>query len=280
MVDTTGVSLAIFAAFFFGTYFVPLKRSNRINPFTYQALVGAGALVVGIISSFLLNIHFQVNITALVPGIMWAIANFIGANAVRYSGMSWLSIGQAAVLLVTFLWGVVFFKEPFQSLQLAIVGVLLLMLGVFLVSIGGLNTGKSRRGLVLFVIAGIIWGSIYVAPLSFEMSARSIIPSMMLGVFISGFTLFLAGRRRFEKADVSNGVLSGMLWATGNVAATLSIDLIGIALAGPLPQLAMLVTVAWGTFYFKEVQGKRKIMKMIAGGVMLVLGAILLAFAK
>src|SRR3972149_9632726 len=115
MVDTTGLSLTIFAAFFFGTYFVPLKRSKNVNPFTYQAFVGIGALIVGIIASFLLNIPFQDSIIAFIPGIMWAAANFIGVNAVMNSGISWLSISQAVVLLTSFLWGVLFFREPFQS---------------------------------------------------------------------------------------------------------------------------------------------------------------------
>lgn len=278
MVDATGLSLTIFAAFFFGTYFVPLKRSND-NPFTYQAFVGIGALIVGIITSFLLNIPFQASTIAIIPGIMWASANFIGASAVMNSGVSWLSIGQAVVLLTSFLWGVLFFKEPFQSLPLAIIGISLLMLGILLVSVGGLKDGSKKKGLAFFVIAGIIWGSIYVPPLSFKMPARSIIPSMMLGVFLSGLVLFLI-RRRFQPSNASNSILSGMLWATGNVAATLAIDLIGIALAGPLPQLAMLVSVVWGTFYFKEVEGNNKILRMIVGGLILVLGAILLALAK
>ena len=279
MVDTTGLSLTIFAAFFFGTYFVPLKRSKNVNPFTYQAFVGIGALIVGIIASFLLNIPFQDSIIAFIPGIMWAAANFIGVNAVMNSGISWLSISQATVLLTSFLWGVLFFREPFQSLPLAIVGISLLMLGILLISIGGLKDGNKKRGFAFFVIAGIIWGSIYVAPLSFRMPARSIIPSMMLAVFLSGLVLFLIGRK-FQTSNASNSIFSGILWAIGNVAATLSIDLIGIALAGPLPQLAMLVSVTWGTFYFKEVEGNKKILRMVVGGLVLVLGAILLAFAK
>ncbi len=279
MVDITGLSLTIFAAFFFGTYFVPLKRNKNVNPFTYQAFVGIGALIVGIIASFLLNISFQDSIIAFIPGIMWAAANFIGVNAVMNSGISWLSISQATVLLTSFLWGVLFFREPFQSLPLAIVGISLLMLGILFVSIGGLKDRNKKRGLAFFVIAGIIWGSIYVAPLSFKMPARSIIPSMMLAVFLSGLVLFLIGKRS-HLSNAPSSMLSGTLWAIGNVAATLSIDLIGIALAGPLPQLAMLVSVAWGTFYFKEVEGNKKILRMVVGGLVLVLGAILLAFAK
>src|SRR3972149_2586118 len=118
------------------------------------------------------------------------------------SGISWLSLSQATVLLTSFLWGVLFFREPFQSLPLAIVGISLLMLGILLVSIGGLKDGNKKRGFAFFVIAGIIWGSIYVAPLSFRMPARSIIPSMMLAVFLSGLVLFLIGRK-FQTSNAS-----------------------------------------------------------------------------
>ena len=279
MIDLTGLSLAIFAAFFFGTYYVPLKRINSIDSYTYQFFVGIGAIIVGVSASFLLGIPLQINVIGLIPGIIWAAANLISVNAIRYMGVSGVAIAQAVIVLVSFLWGVVFFQESFESITLAIAGISLLILGLPLIS--SRDKGSSiRKGFALFVIAGIIWGSVYVAPLMYKMSAGSIIPSMMFGIFVSGILSFSAGKRHTSASGALNSVFSGILWAIGNVSAALSIDYIGLALAGPIPQLAMLVSVSWGVLYFKEVREKGKVVKVIIGGIVLVIGAILLTLAK
>jgi len=279
MIDLTGLSLAIFAAFFFGTYYVPLKRINGIDSYTYQFFVGIGAIIVGVSASFLLGIPLQINVIGLIPGIIWAAANLISVNAIRYMGVSGVAIAQAVIVLVSFLWGVIFFQESFESITLAIAGISLLILGLPLIS--SRDKGSSiRKGFALFVIAGIIWGSVYVAPLMYKMSAGSIIPSMMFGIFVSGILSFSAGKRHTSASGALNSVFSGILWAVGNVSAALSIDYIGLALAGPIPQLAMLVSVSWGVLYFKEVREKGKVVKVIIGGIVLVIGAILLTLAK
>jgi len=279
MIDLTGLSLAIFAAFFFGTYYVPLKRINSIDSYTYQFFVGIGAIIVGVSASFLLGIPLQINVIGLIPGIIWTAANLISANAIRYMGVSGVAIAQAVIVLVSFLWGVIFFQESFESITLAIAGISLLILGLPLIS--SRDKGSSiRKGFALFVIAGIIWGSVYVAPLMYKMSAGSIIPSMMFGIFVSGILSFSAGKRHTSASGALNSVFSGILWAIGNVSAALSIDYIGLALAGPIPQLAMLVSVSWGVLYFKEVREKGKVVKVIIGGIVLVIGAILLTLAK
>jgi len=279
MIDLTGLSLAIFAAFFFGTYYVPLKRINGIDSYTYQFFVGIGAIIVGVSASFLLGIPLQINVIGLIPGIIWAAANLISVNAIRYMGVSGVAISQAVIVLVSFLWGVIFFQESFESITLAIAGISLLILGLPLIS--SRDKGSSiRKGFALFVIAGIIWGSVYVAPLMYKMSAGSIIPSMMFGIFVSGILSFSAGKRHTSASGALNSVFSGILWAIGNVSAALSIDYIGLALAGPIPQLAMLVSVSWGVLYFKEVREKGKVVKVIIGGIVLVIGAILLTLAK
>jgi glucose uptake protein GlcU len=278
MIDLTGLSLAIFAALFFGTYYVPLKRIS-IDYYTYQFFVGIGALALGILASFLLKIPFEVNIIGLIPGIAWTAANLISVNAIRYMGVSGVAIAQAVIVLVSFLWGVIFFQEPFESMVLAVAGVSLLILGLPLIS--SRDKGNNiRKGFTLFVLAGILWGSVYVVPLMYKISAGSIIPSMTLGIFMSGVLPFFTGKRHASSSQALNSISSGILWAVGNIAAALSIDYIGLALAGPIPQLAMLVSVAWGIFYFKEVREKGKIVKVIVGGVVLVFGAVLLALAK
>jgi len=218
-------------------------------------------------------------VIGLIPGIIWAAANLISVNAIRYMGVSGVAIAQAVIVLVSFLWGVIFFQESFESITLAIAGISLLILGLPLIS--SRDKGSSiRKGFALFVIAGIIWGSVYVAPLMYKMSAGSRIPSMMFGIFVSGILSFSAGKRHTSASGALNSVFSGILWAIGNVSAALSIDYIGLALAGPIPQLAMLVSVSWGVLYFKEVREKGKVVKVIIGGIVLVIGAILLTLAK
>ena len=241
--------------------------------------MGIGALIVGIFAALLLRIPLEFNIIGLMSGIMWAIANLVSASAIRYMGVSGVAIAQAVIVLVSFLWGAVLFQEPFQSMVVAVAGISLLVLGLPLIS--SRDKGSSiRKGFMFFVLAGVLWGSVYVAPLTYKISGHSIIPSMMVGVFLSGAPSFFAGNRQVSPSNALNSLSSGILWAIGNVAAALSIDYIGLALAGPIPQLAMLVSVTWGILYFKEISEKSKITKVIAGAIVLVVGAMLLALAK
>ncbi len=280
MVDLFGVFLSVFAAVFFGTYFVPLKKIKDVNLYHYQFFAGISALLVGIVATFVLNIPFQVNPIGIIPGVMWAIANLLAANSLKYVGLSKVPISLGTIVIVSFLSGFLILQESFQSVLIAIVGILLLILGMPLVAIGGNKTRNLLKGATLLVLAGILWGTMFAVPLLFKLEVNSIILPMMIGVFLFGVISSLMRIGKFNVEAAYKSLFSGAIWAVGNVFNIVSLGIIGLALSGPITQLAILVNICWGLFYFKEVKSKSGMGKIIIGGVMLVMGAVLLAFSK
>lgn len=280
MVDLPAVILSVFAAFIFGTYFVPLKKTKNVDPYHYQFFVGISVLIISTIALFVLNIPFEINTVGILTGILWATANLLTANALKYVGVSKVPIAQGIVVLVSFIWGLVFLQELFQSVLLAVAGIALLIVGMPLIAVGEDKTKDLIKGAILLVLAGLIWGTMFAIPLAFKMEMKSIILSMAIGIFFFGIGSLLFRRGKLELQTAYNSLFSGTLWSIGNVANILAVGLVGLAIAGPLAQLAILFGVGWGLFYFKEVKSTGKMVKIIIGGIMLVLGAILLAFSK
>ena len=280
MVEVSGIVLSILAAAFFGTYLVPLKRIKNLDNYHYHFFLGISALVLGIIAPLAMNVQLELSLIGMIPGFMWAAANFLVANALRYVGLSKVPIAQGVVVLVSFLWGVLLLQETFTNIPLALLGIMSIVSGLPLLATAHDKTKDLMKGVVLLVLGGTIWGSMFVAPVFFKMKMESVIFPMSAAIFLFGLALFLVRRKNPQKQLVQRSISSGFIWATGNVLSVISMGLIGVALAGPLAQLAILFVLLWGLLYFKEVKGKTKIAKAILGSSILVLGAVFLAVSK
>lgn len=280
MVEILGVLLSVLAACFFGTYLIPLKKIKNADRYHYQFLVGISAIVINILAVIVLGIGFQVNVPGIITGVMWTIGNLLVANALKYVGVSKIPIANGTIILVSFFFGLLILQETFQSVILALAGLLILLLGVPLVAVRGDDNKDLTKGIMLLVSGGFVWGTMFAIPLLYKIEVNSIILSMGLGVFLSGLFLFAIRRREIETKTIYNSLLSGAIWAVGNIFNIIALGLIGLALTGPLTQLVILVNIGWGLFYFKEIKSSGKMVKIIIGGIMLVLGAMLLALSK
>ena len=280
MVELLGALLSVLAACFFGTYLVPLKTMKNVDHYHYQFFVGISAMIISILTVVFLGIGFQINAPGIITGIMWTIGNLLAASSFKYVGLSKFPILNGTIVLVSFFFGLLILQEPFQSTLLALVGLSILLLGFPLVAVRGNSTKDLKKGIILLVSGGLIWGMMFTIPLLSKIEVNSIILSMSLGVFLSGLFLFAIRRRKIEIKTVYNSLLSGAIWAVGNVFNIIALGLIGLALTGPLTQLVILVNIAWGLLYFKEVKEKSVIRKIVVGAVMILIGAVALAFSK
>ncbi len=68
-----------------------------------------------------------------------------------------------------------------------------------------------------------------------------------------------------------------MSWSLCSIYATQLMDL---TIAWPLVQCQLLISTAWGIFYYREVQGRRTIAMVIGASFVVVLGVLLLSLAK
>jgi len=274
--NSMGFASAIVSAFSWGTFFVPVKKVKVGSIWQLQGATGIGVILFAIPVGFLWG--FEILPSGLLSGAIWAIGNILALYSVRLIGLSRTSPFLAGFsILVSFLWGILFFGEKFNYLILAIAAVGLLLGGLpFIV-----NTTKGlpiqKKGYFVAAASGLIGGS-YVIPMQAAHSLQSGFFSSSLSIFVIGIPLLFYSRR-FVRKEIAAGILSGSLFNVGSLAVLLAVGLIGITVAYPISQTATLFAVSWGILYFKEIVDRRHIRRAIIGAGLIMCGAGLLTIA-
>ena len=276
-----GFFYAIASAIAWGSYLVPFKKSQSSNFTQFQMLMTIGIILFSIVSIPFLNYSFNVNLFGLISGIMWASANAISLYGVRDLGLSrFVPISVSLVIFVSFLWGAFVFHELSAGFLTGIVGIVLIIVGVILIgTIGNTQSENVKRGIILSVVAGIIWGSQLVPLRLGNLTPSDFFFSMSLGIALFGIAYFFHKRESFRNEAVGNSILSGILWSIGNLLSIITVSLIGLAKGFPLTQASVLIAVIWGVFYFKEITKSSDIRKILIGSVILMAGVVILGLA-
>jgi glucose uptake protein len=274
--NSLGLASAIVSAVSWGTFFVPVKKVKVGNIWQLQGATGIGVILFAIPVGFLWG--FGILPSGLLSGAIWAVGNILALYSVRLIGLSRMSPFLAGFsILVSFLWGILFFGEKFNYLILAIVAVGLLLGGLPFIA----NTAKGlpiqKKGYLIAAASGLIGGS-YVIPMQATHSLQSGFFSSSLSIFAIGIPMLFFSRR-FIKKEIAAGILSGSLFNVGSLTVLIAVGLIGITVAYPISQTATLFAVSWGILYFKEIVHRRHISRVIIGAGLIMCGAGLLTIA-
>lgn len=276
-----GLLAALGAAVFWGSYMVPFKHSGVSNLKLFQALIAFGIGLSGFVISLILGYPITLNSYGLLSGVLWALANILGLSAVSNLGLSRaVPLMSSLVVIFSFLWGAVVFKELPSGVAVGALGILLIVLGVVVVSLTGSSQSRNiKKGLILATLAGLIWGS-QLVPLKWgSVATRDFFFSVCLGIALTGLLIFALLRGKFQKGMFISGFLSAFVWNIGNLLSLLAVSLIGLSKAGPIAQTTVLVSVFWGVFYFKEARSLKIKLQILAGAGVLMAGIIILGTA-
>lgn len=276
-----GFLAALGAALAWGSYNVPFKKSNSSNIIQFQALMCVGAFIFALVISLIFGYSLNFNVYALAAGVLWALANTLSLSAISNIGLSraapiWMSL----VITASFLWGVLIFKELPQGLLIGLGGIILIILGAVLVtSSGNTKSVNAKLGIIQAILAGSLFGT-YIVPVRFSnLQAGDALFPMSLGVLLFGTAYFIFKGGKFKKEAIFPSILAGVIWNIGNLLSIIAISLIGLAKAFPLGQVAVLVAVSWGLFYFKEVTKPKDRTQVLVGAIILLVGVITLGLA-
>jgi len=277
MVDFYGLAFALLAAAGWGTYFVPVKKTGLNNIFQLQGGIGIGAILFALV---MLPVYGSptIDVYGVSAGVIWVAASVLMILAVKYIGLARAApIDGSLVIITSFLWGLLFFKEQLGSLLFAIIGLALLVIGMPLIAVGEKKDG-NKKGYILAISAGLLWGAIFV-PLKLAETLESTYFSMTFTIFIIGIILMIASRR-FRTKDAAAGTVAGVVWNAANLTSFIAIASLGLAIGYPLTQLAILIAVLWGLLYFKEVTQKKSNLAIYAGVAVVLIGSAFLAFSS
>lgn len=271
-----GLLPAVGAAICWGTFFVPVRKVGVVDIWQLQGATGIGVLIFAIPAGFFSG--FQILPAGLLSGAIWAAGNILALYSVRLIGLSRTSPFLAGFsVLVSFLWGVLYFGERFSFMALAVAGVGILLFGLFVIS----NTSKGapvrKKGYIIATASGLVGGS-YVIPLQAAHSLQQGFFSSSLAIFAVGIPLLLISRK-FVRKEMLAGMLSGGLFNIGSLAVLVAVGLVGITVAYPISQTATLFAVSWGVMYFREIIHREAVLKVAAGACLILCGAALVTIA-
>lgn len=271
-----GLISSIGSAVCWGTFFVPVKKVRVANIWQLQGSTGIGALLFSIPISFFWG--FEILPSGLLSGTIWTAGNILALYSVKLIGLSRTSPLLAGFsILVSFLWGILFFGEKFSNMTLAITAIGLLLSGLPFVTSASKASTVNKKGYLIAAASGIIGGS-YVIPMQATHTLQSGFFSSSLAIFVIGIPLLLVSRRWIKKEIVA-GIASGSLFNAGSLFVLIAIASIGITVAYPISQTATLFAVSWGVLYFKEIVNRQNILRVITGSIMILSGAVLLSIA-
>lgn len=280
--DNLGFIAALVAALAWGSYMTPFKKSKATDFILFQFLMSVGILISGLILSVISGYSLSINIFGLMSGTLWAIGNIISLTVFANLGLSKGGpLLSSIVILVSFLWGALFFAELPSGMLMGFLGIALIILGVVTVSStgGATTTLNVKKGLIAGLFAGAIFGSQLVPVKWAQLDAGDYYFSMSVGIFLTASVIAVVKGMKLRTVALKESLISGVVWNVGNLAALISVSLIGLSKGFPISQSAVLISVLWGVYYFKEITQKKARLQVLIGALVLLSGVIMLGFA-
>jgi glucose uptake protein len=285
-----GIILALLAAIFWGSINVPvlkLKESSFIiNTFSTTA---AFLIAFAVYFVTLPVIKVETFIYGLISGILWSIASTLVLMSMKKIGIGKVAaITASTQIIIASVFGILIFNEIINkgltNLFVASLGILFVIIGIYTVS--SINEKKNdkfnKTGLILAFISGIVF-SFHILPIRFaQADPLAIILPMTFGMCSTAWILVILIEKEVKTTllAIKRSMFSGTIWLIGNYLDFFAISMIGLAKGFSLGQLLVLVSTLWSVFYFREFMKKRNILLLMISAVIIILGAVLLAFAK
>lgn len=284
-----GILAAMLAAVAWGSYTVPLKRIQGVDPFRFQIWLSLGIASTSMLVGVLQGMR-SFSFWGVADGLYWSLGAALSFLAVQKEGLS----GAAArwmgtAILVSFASGILVLHERVQ-VSYAAFGILFLLVGLFFGTQSSAPQSAEKEGPSKLSIwrnwrsfaAGIIFGT-YFLPVHFSgVDTLDIVAPLGVGIAIGALILWAVMKPK-PMAAWSHGWISvgcGIAWNVASIASLYAAKILGLAIGFPLTQLALLVSIAWGVFVFGEAQSRSAKISITIAAVFLLSGAVFLGMAK
>lgn len=151
------------------------------SPWVYTFYLACGLFLSGTFLVALIGEPLEVSIPGLLGGVLLSASVTLYINAIMLVGIIWTDMMVASTATLTsFLWGKLYFREPSANLELALLGLVLLLLGICTLSVllasrmrsikaqsgaeaedTDTGMGKVVLGLSFTALAGVAGGSCF-----------------------------------------------------------------------------------------------------------------------
>jgi glucose uptake protein GlcU len=311
-----GVACGLAAGVWLGAAEAPTKLvSTGLSPFAISLCMVAGVftarwtlptLLKGsryVFADLACNKHLLV--TAILAGMLWAVANTLTVFAIRDVGLTIAFPLWNTNSLIGILWGRVLFGElkgagP-KNIAKVVVGALTIIAAAILLGFSTIHSGDSGAahthravyGILAALGASLLWGTMYIpyrkAYIS-GMNPLSFVTAFTIGELGTMLALVLAfdgglGAPVFHSHEARHMFfwlfLGGFVWVIGDLFQQFATKYLGIGRGIPLSNTNQIWGVAWGALVFGELahaDAQHRLL-VIAGTVLMVLGALAVSTA-
>ena len=262
--------------------------SEKLGGNSYNQTLGItiGSLLFAIVMSFINPPEWStlIWIVGIISGIGWAFGQLFQFNSVKEMGVSkTVPISTGLQILGNTVFAVVVFKEwnTTATIILGVIAVIFLIAGVLLTSYGdskGKNEGSMKKGIVYLIISTAGFVTYVIVVRWFDIDGWSAILPQAIGMFIAAFLLSIK-HKPFNKYAGRN-ILTGIMWATGNIGLLLANPKVGVAIAFSFSQMGIVISTLGGIFLLGEKKSKKQMMFVIIGCVLVIAGGVMIGFTK
>jgi glucose uptake protein GlcU len=308
-----GVACGLAAGVWLGAAEAPTKLVNSgLSPFAISLCMVAGVftarwtlptLLKGTRSVFAeLNQSRHLLLTAVLAGMLWAVANTLTVFAIRDVGLTIAFPLWNTNSLVGILWGRLLFGElkgaSGRNVAKVVLGALAIvaaavMLGFATLHGGGPHAVHAVRGILAAAGASLLWGTMYIPYRKAYISGMN--PLSFVTVFtvgelgmVSALVLALDGGTKaaiFHSPETLHMLfwlfLGGFAWVIGDIFQQYATKYLGIGRGIPLSNTNQLWGLVWGALVFGELAhadaGHRLL--VVTGSLVMIAGALAVSTA-
>jgi len=228
--------------------------------------ISLGSLLFALVVFFIRQPDFTTTIflISMLSGVFWAVGSVGQFMGINYLGVSKsMPISNGGQIIGTSLVGVMLGEWiTTQSRIYGFSALALIIVGIVCTSYKDKkNDTKTQWGKgILINLVSVIGFTCYVGILKYAKidGWTSILPQSLgqiAGIFLMAILFFHT--QPFNKPSLKNGIV-GIIWAVGNLALLISQAKIGLAVAYPISQAAVIVSVFGGVFINKEKKSRKE----------------------
>ncbi|CAN7461313.1 GRP family sugar transporter [Peribacillus frigoritolerans] len=262
--------------------------SEKLGGNSYNQTLGItiGSLLFAIMMSFINPPEWNslVWIVGIISGIGWAFGQLFQFNSVKEIGVSkTVPISTGLQILGNTFFAVIIFREwnDKVTIIIGIVAIICLITGVLLTSYGdgdNKKEGSMKKGVFYLAISTLGYVTYVIVVRWNEVDGWSAILPQASGMFLAALLLSIK-HKPFNKYAGRN-ILTGMMWAVGNIGLLLANPKVGVAIAFSFSQMGIVISTLGGIFLLGEKKSKKQMAFVIIGCVLVIAGGIMIGFTK
>lgn len=280
-----GILYALLPALAWGSLVLVSEKLGG-NPKSQTLGITTGSLLFGLVMYFIQqpDMSMTVWIVGIISGAGWAVGQLNQFNSVKNIGVSkTVPISTGLQLLGTTFFGVVVFKEwsGTMTIILGLLAIAAIIAGIIMTGVGqgkDSEEGNKKKGAMFLGISTVGFVLYVVIVRWYDIDGWAAILPQGSGMFIATLLLSIKDKP-FNKYMVRN-VLTGIMWAIGNIGLLLANPLVGVAIGFSFSQMGIIISTLGGIFLLGEKKSKKQLTFIIIGCALVIAGGVMLGFTK